>query len=198
MANPEPVTIETEAVYHTADMVRALNEADEGPARYECVYGELFVSPAPGELHQRIVTRLAARLVQYVAAAGIDAVVYVAPADISWGRDDVTVQPDVFVVPRAMAREASRTSDWAAIHHLLLAVEVTGPDSLRRDRFDKRRLYQAEHVPIYWLINLAARAAEVWTPDLRFPQIETDHLTWLPTGAGTPFTVTLDELFAEP
>jgi Uma2 family endonuclease len=198
MANPEPTTIEPEAVYYTADMVRALNEAEAGATRYECVYGALVVSPAPGELHQRIVTRLAAALVQYIAVADIDAVVYVAPADISWGRDDVTVQPDVFVVPRTMAREAGRTSDWGAIRHLLLAVEVSGTDSLRGDRFDKRRVYQAQNVPLYWSINLAVRTAEIWTPEAHFPVIERERLVWHPDGANEPLVIALDALFAEP
>lgn len=197
MANPETIVSQPEPSYFTADVVRALNAASDS-VRYECVYGELVVSPAPGELHQRVVTRLAARLVQYITDARVDAIVYVAPGDISWGRDDLTVRPDVFVVPRAMAREASRTSDWRAVRHLLLAVEVSGLDSLRRDRFDKRRAYQAQDVPLYWLLNLAARAAEVWTPEAHFPSIERERLAWHPEGADEPFTITLDELFAEP
>ena len=37
--------------YWTADMVRAL--PDDG-LRYETIHGELVVSPAPRELHQRV------------------------------------------------------------------------------------------------------------------------------------------------
>ena len=42
-------------VYYTADMVRAL--PDDGN-RYEVVYGELLVSPAPRLWHQEVAQRL--------------------------------------------------------------------------------------------------------------------------------------------
>ena len=42
-------------IYHTADMVRAM--PDDGN-RYEVVYGELLVTPAPRPWHQVVVQRL--------------------------------------------------------------------------------------------------------------------------------------------
>ena len=50
-------------VYYTADMVRAL--PDDGN-RYEVVYGELLVTPAPRAWHQILVLRLAAALKAYL------------------------------------------------------------------------------------------------------------------------------------
>src|SRR3954447_8900848 len=86
-------------VYYTADMVRAM--PDDGN-RYEVVYGELLVTPAPRLWHQVLVHRLSVALELYLRAQPVG-IALTAPADISWGRD-VLVQPDVFVVAAAEAR----------------------------------------------------------------------------------------------
>ncbi|HEX5438422.1 MAG TPA: Uma2 family endonuclease, partial [Gemmatimonadaceae bacterium] len=111
-------------------------------------------------------------------------------ADISWGYKKL-VQPDVFVVPL----EEARKPEWTAVRHLLLAVEVLSPGSVRGDREVKRRLYQREGVPAYWIIDADARAAEVWTPDAREAHIEREVLAWHPAGASAPLILPLAELF---
>ena len=112
MANQEIVDTVVPA-YHTADQARALNEAEPRHwPRYECVYGELLVSPSPDHWHQWVAQQVFLRLVSYVGVTRIAATPYMAPADISWGRTDVTVQPDVFVVPRAMARDGFHSNSW--------------------------------------------------------------------------------------
>src|SRR2546430_13351136 len=77
--------------YWTAEMVRRL--PDDGN-RYEVVYGELLVTPAPRLDHQLLVSRLAVAIAKYLEhePAGV---MLTSPADISWGQD-VLVQRDVF------------------------------------------------------------------------------------------------------
>ena len=173
-------------VYWTADMARRLPEDGN---RYEVVYGELLVTPAPRLWHQQLVQRLSFALAKYleIHRAGV---VLTSPADISWGQD-VLVQPDVFVVPV----EQARTLQWSAIRDLLLVAEVLSPSTPRHDRFTKRRRYQEAGVPLYWIVDGEARQVEVWTPADVFPRIERDRLIWQPEGAGAPFTLPLEELF---
>jgi Uma2 family endonuclease len=173
-------------VYYTADMVRALPEDGN---RYEVVYGELLVTPAPRLWHQKVVGRLVVALDTYLQQELVGEVV-MAPADISWGRH-VLVQPDVFVVPR----EEARTLNWAEIRTLLLAAEVLSPSSQRADRFTKRRLYQERSVGTYWVVDGDERVVEVWTPQTELPAIERERLSWHPAGAGRPFTLEFAELF---
>jgi len=127
--------------------------------RYELVHGELLVTPAPAQQHQKIVTRLCAGLEAYVAGRHSEAQVFVAPADIIWGPGEY-VQPDLCVVP---ADEV--TGDWRDCQTLLLAVEVVSPGSAQGDRVKKRRLYQAPGVSTYWIVDPNARMVEVWRPD---------------------------------
>ncbi|MBA3658611.1 MAG: Uma2 family endonuclease [Gemmatimonadales bacterium] len=173
-------------VYYTADMVRAL--PDDGN-RYEVVYGELLVTPAPRAWHQRVILRLGADLENYLRRYTDAGVVFASPADISWG-PDVLVQPDLFV---AAVHEA-RTLDWARIRSLLLVVEVLSPSTARADRFLKRLRYREAGVPLYWVVDADDRSVEIWTPADDFPVVERERLVWHPPLAPEPFTVSIDEL----
>lgn len=173
-------------IYWTREMVLALPEDGN---RYETVHGELLVSPAPRALHELAVVRLIAKLEEYLRRPEPVGQVF-ARGDISWA-DDTLVQPDAFVVPIAEAR----TMSWAAMRSLLLVVEVLSPSSLRADLFTKRRLYQEVRIPAYWIVDADARSVEVWTPDVRFPAVENEQLTWQPVNAVTPLEIKLADLF---
>jgi len=173
-------------LYYTADMVRAL--PDDGN-RYEVVYGELLVTPAPRPWHQIVVQRLSLALGLYLERERVG-VVLASPADISWGLD-VLVQPDVFVVPH----DEVRTLTWSRMRTLLLVAEVSSPSSARSDRFIKRLRYRQAAVPLYWVIDADERSVEVWTPSDDFPRVERERLVWRPAGANQPFTLSLEQLF---
>lgn len=189
----------SERIYYTADMVRELNAAEPRQwPRYECVYGEMLVTPAPAWPHQIVAARLHTSLATYITANRVPATALFPPADISWGRDDVTLQPDVFVLPAEATRDLWRSRSWAGIRRLLLVAEVLSPSTRHADRFRKRLLYQEERVPLYWIVDPETRSAEVWTPDAHFPAIERETLVWHPDGAAEPFTCALADLLAEP
>jgi Uma2 family endonuclease len=173
-------------VYYSAEMVRAL--PDDGK-RYETVHGELLVTPAPRELHQRILLRLALAIGSYLERYPVGAL-YASPADISW-TPDTLVQPDLFVA----ALEEARTAEWSRFRTLVLAIEILSPSTTRQDRFTKRRLYQEAGVAAYWVVNPDARAVEVWTPSAQFPDVVTGVLVWHPAGAAEPLTLSLETLF---
>ena len=172
----------------TADTVRAL--PDDGK-RYELVRSELLVTPAPRAWHQDIVGRLSYAPTTACTAGG-SFKSYVSPADISWGSDTL-VQPDVFVVPI----EDARTQDWTRMRTLVLVAEVLSPSTAQQDREQKRRLYQEHGVATLWLVDADKRCVEVWTPDARFPTVETVRISWRPTAAAEPLVIELTELFAE-
>jgi Uma2 family endonuclease len=172
-------------IYYSADMVRALPEDGN---RYETVHGELLVTPAPRYVHQYVCRRLVVRLDAYLQRHPVGEVL-ASPADISWA-PDVLVQPDVFVV-RA---DEARAFDWASVKHLLLAVEVLSPSSRRADRFTKRHIFQEYRVPVYWVVDIDARAIEVWTPEATFPVVERDRVIWRPEGTADSLEIALAEI----
>lgn len=175
------------SLYYTADMVRGLPEDGN---RYETVHGELLVTPSPRALHQLALGRLVLALGNYLSNHPVGAL-FASPADISW-TPDTLVQPDLFVVSLTEAR----TLDWSRMKTLLLAAEVLSPSSARADRFTKRRLYQEQRVPLYWVVDCDAESVEVWTSEALFPVVEKERLTWQPKGAAAPCNIDLREIFA--
>jgi len=182
-------------IYYTAEMVRALNREERGTLRYETVHGELLVRNAPSVVHQRVVLELAHRLKLYLARERVGEV-FISPADISWQLVDVSVQPDVFVIPPDASSAATRAG-WDGVMHLPLAAEVLSPSTARHDRFTKRLLYQERRVPLYWIVDPQERVAEIWTPADTFPRVERERLVWHADGAAQPFVATLDELLGD-
>jgi Uma2 family endonuclease len=172
----------------TADMVRAL--PDDGN-RYEVVDGELLVTPAPAELHQRAVVLLLVELSLYTRAHTTSEVL-ASPADIELDPDGM-VQPDVFVQGMVQGRPSRA---WNSGAPLLLVIEVLSPSTARSDRTTKRRRFQRAGIPEYWIVDLDARIVERWRPDDRRPEILAERLIWQPEGATAPLAIHLPSLFA--
>jgi Uma2 family endonuclease len=181
-----PELLPPQPSYWTRELVRALPEDGH---RYEVVYGELLVTPAPQLRHQELVGRLYRALANYLDRERVGHVL-LSPADISWD-EETLVQPDLFVADL----EEVRTMDWDRVQHLLLVIEVLSPSTARFDRFTKRRRYQEAQVPFYWIVDSDQRQVEVWTPADHTPHLERDCLTWSPVGAATRFTMSVAELF---
>ena len=185
---------------YTATEVRALNAANpRWWPRYECARGRLLVTPAPWDDHQLHAQRLAFALTAYCEAHFLEGLPMLSPSEITWGHRHTYLQPDVYVVPRAMARaaRAARTSTeaWRHYRHLYLAAEVLSPSTAAADRGDKRVVYQEEAVPLYWVLDAAEGVAEEWAVDAREARVERERLVWHPDGATVPFDMALAELF---
>jgi Uma2 family endonuclease len=125
--------------------------------RYEIVDGELFVTPSPIPLHQRIVTNLAAQLWQHVRKHNLGEL-YVAPLDVVF--TDITVlEPDVLFVSQARLhiigeKNLSGPPD--------LVVEVLSESSSRLDREIKPKQYALHGVPEFWRIDPWVKTVEVF------------------------------------
>lgn len=168
-------------------------ELPEDGNRYECIDGELLVSPSPRELHQYVVGEFYVRLHSYLKANRVGSVV-MSPADIRLEPTSV-VQPDLFVAPNRPPDPQAK--GWRAIRSLLIAVEVVSPSTARYDRITKRAFYQRTGVSEYWIVDSDARVVERWRPGDERPEILTDELSWAPTGVPSPLVIGLPELFDE-
>ncbi|HEX6967024.1 MAG TPA: Uma2 family endonuclease [Gemmatimonadaceae bacterium] len=178
-----------ESTRWTADMVRALpNDGN----RYEVIDGELFVTPAPSWDHQEAAFELAMRVRAYLRSTGAGHAM-IAPADVEFDNERM-VEPDVFVVPLA---EGRKPRTWEEAGRLLLAVEIVSPSTARADRQAKRRLYQREHVPEYWIVDVDARLIERWRPEDERPEILDQQLAWQPDPAHPPLVIDLARYFAD-
>lgn len=174
-----------------AEVEKLIEENPLQTPRYELVDGELFVTPSPAPLHQRIVSELWAPLREYVRANRLGRV-YTSRSDILL-ETETFVQPDLYVVPSA---EDKRLNTAKQARTLTLAIEVLSPSSARGDRGKKRLLYQ-RRVPEYWIVDPDARIVERWRPEDDRPEIIREVLTWQPTATIEPLRVDLPALFAD-
>jgi Uma2 family endonuclease len=79
----------------------------------------------------------------------------------------------------------------------LLAIEVLSPGSRRHDRITKRRFFQRNGVPEYWIVDGDTEAFEIWHPADDRAVLVDDELIWLPEGAGEPFVLDVKRFFAD-
>jgi Uma2 family endonuclease len=173
----------------TAADVREL--PDEPGKRFECVDGELLVSPSPRLTHQSVVMLLWRALEDYVRAHGIGAV-FVAPGDLELDTHTL-VQPDVYVLPLVDGR---RPRTHTEIGQPLLFVEVLSPSTARFDRVVKRHRYQRQGVE-YWIVDLDARLVERWFPDADRPSVHTDSISWQPLVVVPPLPLEVTPIFVD-
>jgi Uma2 family endonuclease len=173
----------------TVDMLDAL--PDDGQ-RYELIDGELFVTPAPSDVHQLVVLELGARLQAYLRPSNVGRAI-ISPADVRRG-DPMRnrVQPDVFVVRLA---NGGRPPYPYALSDLLLAVEVESASNPFFDHQTKRELYLTHGVPEYWIVNPAARTFVRWRTLGDPGETLTARIEWQPPGMAEPLVIDLPEFF---
>jgi Uma2 family endonuclease len=173
--------------YWTAEMVRAL--PDDGN-RYECIDGELLVSPSPRTPHQRAVGELYYGLRQHCDPLRVVEVL-TSPADVEL-EPTTLVQPDVFIYPLIEGRGAAV---WSELTSLRVAIEVLSPSTARHDRVTKRRFFRRVGVPEFWVVDIASEVIEISTPTNPDVRVESETLLWTPPGQGTPFELPLAPFF---
>ena len=128
---------------------------------------------------------------EHVERHGLGEVV-VAPFEVEL-REDSAVQPDVLVV---LADRQRQLTSARLLGPPSLAVEVVSYSSKRTDRLQKRRLYQEEGVPEYWIVDVDARHVERWTPRAAAAEVFTERLAWHPDPAAPALEVDLVAVFA--
>lgn len=137
----------------TFDELAAALPESNSPA--ELWDGELVRMPAPSFLHQQIVDRFHDLLKAWVQRHNLGKTA-TAPLDMVLTTRRA-VQPDVVFISNARLDRVAAQIRGAAD----LVAEVVSPDSRRRDRFDKRDLYEQHGVSEYWLIDPEAETVEV-------------------------------------
>jgi Uma2 family endonuclease len=135
-----------------AELAAELPESNQPTELWD---GELVMSPAPSFFHQEIVCRFFKELDAWVTEHHAGKVTF-APLDMVLAPRR-SVQPDVMFISNERRGIIGDRVTGAAD----LVAEVISPESRRRDRFDKRDLYEQHGVKEYWLIDPEAQTVEV-------------------------------------
>ena len=122
------------------------------PAKYECLDGDLIVSPRESSANSYATIELGALLRGPARKAGCIAysTVNMRFADKSW------IEPDLTVLRQPMKRAV-----WVMAELVLMPIEFVSPSSVRSDRIDKPALCAAAGVPYFMTVEIGDSAAEV-------------------------------------
>lgn len=167
-----------------------LAELPDDGKRYEIVDGELLVTPAPSVRHQSVLGELYRIIAAFLERERVGHA-FVAAVDVAFSKLSV-VQPDVLVTPLVNGRWPETFGHGT---RLLLAVEVLSPSTARADRVKKRRLYTAQAVDEYWIVDADARTIERTTQADARVDVFADSIQWEPAGAATPLVIDLADFF---
>jgi Uma2 family endonuclease len=129
---------------------------DDG-RRHEIVNGVHVVSPTPVTYHQRLSKRLLLQLAEPIDGASLGEVLY-APVTVQLSPTDI-VEPDLLVVLAASrctvgAKKLEGPPD--------LVIEILSPGTAKRDRGEKRDLYERSGVREYWIVDPDQKHVEQW------------------------------------
>jgi Uma2 family endonuclease len=117
--------------------------------------GERVISPSPSFFHQKIVDRFHDCLKTWVREHRLGET-GISPIDMVLTPQRAT-QPDVVFISNRRLGIIKRAIEGPAD----LVAEVISPESRRRDRIDKRELYELHGVREYWLIDPESPTVEV-------------------------------------
>ena len=125
--------------------------------RYELIDGKLIMSPAPSSPHQDVILELSGLLNNFIKKNKIGKV-KIAPYDVIL--DEInTVQPDIFVIKKEYLSKNKKNAFYGVPD---LVIEIISPNSVIRDRYMKKELYEKHGVQEYWLIDTDKKSVEVF------------------------------------
>ena len=125
--------------------------------RYEILEGELIMASAPGLSHQGISRDLGFILWTYVKN-NKTGTVFFAPVDVVLNKYNV-LQTDIVFVSKDNESILEERGIFGAPD---LVVEILSPSTLRRDRHQKKAVYERFGVKEYWIVDRANRSIEVF------------------------------------
>jgi Uma2 family endonuclease len=149
---------------------------------HEVLFGELFVTPAPGSSHEEIAARLISKIVPYVESNGIGRV-YTPRSVVQHGGSQV--EPDLTV-----RQPLKMGAPWNEQPIPSLVIEILPPSNRAAYRAAKRKFYPESGVDEYWIVGPPQRM--ITSVRTGLPDIEMhDVATWNPRGANEPLVIDL-------
>ncbi|HEX2203702.1 MAG TPA: Uma2 family endonuclease [Longimicrobium sp.] len=176
----------------TYEEFRAL--PDDGN-RYEVIAGDLYMTPAPRPVHQRVAFQLGYLIETYIQEHDLGGWVIPGPVDVLLAEGDY-LEPDLVYVREDRLDTVTKRGVEGAPD---LVVEVLSESTAARDRGIKRQRYAWFGVPEYWVVDVDARQVEVYRlgEDPVRPRIERETLKWQPAADGPMVEISVQKLMAD-
>jgi Uma2 family endonuclease len=154
---------------------RDLWHTPEDGNRYEIIAGEVYVTPPPYTVHQRVSRNLERILDRHVTENDIGGVLH-APVGVVLEKPS-GVQPDILFIAKSRLSILQEKAVFGAPD---LVVEVLSSSTAARDRGVKKDLYARTGVRYYWLLDPRKKALQAFRLDAGRYVLEAEH-----TGSAT-------------
>ncbi|WP_341527146.1 Uma2 family endonuclease [Nostoc sp. UHCC 0302] len=128
--------------------------------RYEIIDGELFVTRAPHWNHQKTCVRISTVLDNWSQASGLGEVV-IAPG-IIFGDNDNVIPDVVWASNERLPLLLDDAGHLTGAPELVVEVLSPGTENEKRDRELKLKLYSAQGVREYWIVDWRKQQVEVY------------------------------------
>jgi Uma2 family endonuclease len=122
------------------------------PAKYECLDGNLIMSPREGSGNSWAASRLTVLMDQPVLKAGFFPYLSL---NVLFGNQR-WIEPDLTIL-----RQPVMQTTWVPAEPVLMPIEFVSRSSVRRDRIDKPALCAAAGIPYFMRIEISRREAHV-------------------------------------
>ncbi len=134
--------------------------AGDRSRRYEIIDGELFVTRAPHWKHQTTCVNLAAQLKLWSDQSGLGQT-SITPGMIFSPSDNVI--PDLVWISNQRLEDClDQSGHLTAAPELVVEVLSFGESHEKRDREAKLKLYSAQGVQEYWIVNWKTQSMEIY------------------------------------
>jgi Uma2 family endonuclease len=128
-----------------------LRDVPDDGLRRELIGGDLYVSPAPSPLHQRVVRAILIALDTYARSHGGEA--FASPIDVVFSPSDVAEPDVIYLGPEHLSLIGPKYIQGSPD----LVVEVLSPSSSDVDPGPKLNMYALHGVPEYWIVDPTTR-----------------------------------------
>jgi len=125
----------------------------------ELINGQIFMSPAPNNQHQRILKRIARVLDDFVMEKELGEI-FISPSDVYFDATSNAVQPDIYFVSNKNEMIVSDTEPNRGVPDLI--VEILSPSNDRHDTLTKKKLYEKFKVSEYWIVDPSSKEVRVY------------------------------------
>jgi Uma2 family endonuclease len=149
---------------------RDLWHTPEDGNRYEIINGEVYVTPPPYTVHQRVSRNLERILDRHVTENDLGEILH-APVGVVLEKPS-GVQPDIIFVAKGRLSIIQEKAVFGAPD---LVVEVLSSSTASRDRGVKRDLYARTGVCHYWLLDPRKKALQAFRLDAGRYVLEAEH-----------------------
>jgi Uma2 family endonuclease len=165
--------------------------------RYELLGGRIMMTPPAKPNHSIVAVRISSALDRYRRALG-SGLVLESSAGFDLPSGD-TLQPDVTFISDARRGTGRLTKPKGFIGVVPdLVVEVLSPSTARRDRTEKKKVYEQCGVDEYWLVDPHRREVTIFTRDRdSFGEARVLRAGVLTSRIVPDLDLTVEELFAE-